>query len=197
MSPGRSRWLRAGVFAAWFAATSVPIGYLMAGHLAPAAVAEAPQAGDRWPERARGRWEALHVVARDCPCSGKAVAHLLERGAGTGIHERVWVTGQGAMDVSALAARGYDVDPAPADARAAAAGITAAPWLIVIAPDGRVAYSGGYRDGSAAREWDDVRMIAAAQRGEAPRARPVFGCALGQLRRHQDPLGLKWLRRLG
>jgi hypothetical protein len=186
----RGRRVAVAIFTVWAIATAVPLGVLMATHLAGIAPADAR--GSRWPVSGPG-WHVVHVSASGCPCSSAVLAHLAERGPLTGVREYVWVTGERRTPLPAL--KGFEVSAHDGETLAAR-GVTAAPWLVVVAPDGSVAYSGGYRRRSSSREWDDVAIVGEAQRGRDVAVRPVFGCATGaSIARAQDPVGVKWLRR--
>lgn len=162
----------------------------MASHLAGIV----PDRGEsrRWPVPGPG-WHVVHVTAPGCPCSSAVLEHLGERGALAGVREHIWVAGDRRTPLPAL--EGFEVS-ARDGVKLGELGVTAAPWLVVIAPDGSVPYSGGYRVRPSSRVWDDVAIVESVRMAREVPVRPVFGCATGaSIARAQDPVGVKWLRR--
>jgi len=99
---------------------------------------------------ATGEWRVVHALMLGCRCSAKRAAYIRHNNAGAG-EQIVW------MDP------GAPVKPF---------GLAGGPWLLVYAPDGRLAYSGGY--GGAV---DSHRAILAAlKRGDAPHVQNAFSC---------------------
>ena len=166
--------LQAAVFVAGVVLPSVLIGSLGASHVPfqpPVVQATGPST--------TGPWQVIHVVADGCACSNRVRAYLQRRRPLEGVRERM-VTIESA---SRLRLAGLDVE------------VTAAPVLIVLAPDGRVRYTGGYsRRRDAQDGFHDQEIIAALAQGRAVAPLPVYGCATShQLRARQDPFGLKAL----
>ena len=59
-------------------------------------------------------------------------------------------------------------------------GVEAAPILIVIDPSGVVRYAGGYTERKQGPVVADIRILRATERGDAPVALPIFGCAVSE-----------------
>ncbi|HEY4177276.1 MAG TPA: hypothetical protein VGM90_10605 [Kofleriaceae bacterium] len=140
-------------------------------------------------------WAAVHVFYRSCTCSKKTIEHLLSRGAEPGVDEVVVVaddTASAGPEDAALRARGYRVVVMrPADLRTRV-GVEAAPVLIVRAPDGALAYVGGYSRAKQDGHFADVAIIADARQSRSIDTLPVFGCATSaRLAAAVDPLGLE------
>lgn len=146
------------------------------------------------------KWRLVHVLAVDCPCS-KAVANALsDRRANPALLERI-----------VLLKTTDDADPRPLSDTLSAAGFTVearlsgqpiegqtidgGPWLLIVGPDGQVAYSGGY---AASRPkvgvpLQDLQLLERLKAGQPVEILPAFGCATDRkLQRQLDPLGLKY-----
>lgn len=139
-------------------------------------------------------WRAVHVLYRSCACSRRVLAHLRAGRRAAGVHDTVLlVDDEAAPDVAdeALRASGVRVEVIGREALAQRFGLEAAPTLVLLRPDGSVAYLGGYtrsKQGTLEHE-----QIVAALRAESPASRlPVLGCATSaRLTAALDPLGLR------
>lgn len=197
MSPLRPPGLGAGlIFVLWTTAVTLPITYLMAGHLLPLPwLRPAPLLEVRASSEPPGM---IHVLAAGCGCSLSASEYLLERGPQADIQETVWWVGEvmGDSTCERLQGRGYRVVKADPESIARSAGVTGAPWLLILGTGGNISYSGGY---SAARprspaDYQDLAVFRQVQRGESVARFPAFGCATApEVRRWTDPLRLKTL----
>ncbi len=170
------------LLAGWFVALLAIGAGQLARHLValPAAHADArtsrAMASLRAPDR-RERWLAVHVLYAACRCSQRIVEHLAHRGARADFDEVVlWV---GAPPPPSLAAAGYRVESLDA-ARLASLGIESAPLLVVVDPDDRVRYSGGYTERKQGPAPRDVELMTASRDGAAVAALPVLGCAVSE-----------------
>lgn len=126
---------------------------------------------------ATGEWQMVHILADGCTCSNRVRAYLKRRPGIQGVRERM-MPADGARRLR-LANREVD--------------LAAAPLLIVIAPDGRVRYAGGYsRRRDAQDGFHDQEILARLAAGEPVEPLPVYGCATSREMRSQlDPFGLK------
>lgn len=187
--------VRLAVVVVWLIGTTVPIGYLMAKHLAPLPSAGAPKIGAAWGATRQEGWQAIHILATECVCSRGVVAHLEKRGLLAGVHEQVWLIGQDTALTARLTGRGFGVQSYTADAVERMVGVVGVPWLVFVSPQNQVAYAGGYlgqlSDAGGyldAAIWRDIRQ------GQALTSQPVFGCPTSEaLKRRRDPLALKAL----
>lgn len=140
-----------------------------------------------------GRLRAIHVLYRECACSRRTIAHLLERRALPAADELVLAVdddGRAAPEDAALRAAGFAVRVVTPTALRARLGLEAAPVLIVARPGGQLAYLGGYNRHKQTRA-EDVELLAELGRGGDAPALPVFGCPTSaRLARALDPLGL-------
>ena len=102
-----------------------------------------------------GRWGAVHVVDRTCRTSRSVVAHLIERRAVATLDELVFVVdeeGATRREDIELVHAGYRVRVIPRMATSTSQSVMAAlpaPALIIVRPDGSLAYVGGHRRGTA------------------------------------------------
>jgi hypothetical protein len=174
----------------WVLATLIPGGYLMASHVIalpvpPANGLERALGGMRKPVE-RDRPLAVHVLLGTCGCSAQVLERLIARGPRADVVERVLMVEASANEpllVSARA-RGFSVEALDAQELALRYAIESAPMLMVLSPQGRLSYAGGY-----GRNLDVLDRVV---RGETVAALPVFGCAVSnRLKKTLDPLGLK------
>lgn len=173
---------------AWAGLVSVPLAMLMAQHLTPL---PAPEAG-AWP--ASGRWHVVHILAGDCPCSADVAAGLAGRHPQAGLQEEIWLIGNAPWGQE-LARAGFAVQPVSVEELQHRRGPEGAPWLLVIDPAGRIAYSGGHTGRPAGHHAPlrDVEICGAVQLGRTIEALPAYGCAVSaELRTRLDPLQLKY-----
>jgi hypothetical protein len=59
-------------------------------------------------------------------------------------------------------------------------GIEAAPLLVVLNPQGQLAYSGGYTQRKGGPEIEDTTILAKVQQAMPPTSLPIFGCAVSE-----------------
>ncbi|MCX6596398.1 MAG: hypothetical protein NTV70_08525 [Acidobacteria bacterium] len=171
---GRRAVFQSVVFAAGVVLPSILIASLGATH--------APFQAPLFDSRAgagSGQWQLIHVLADGCACSNRVRAYLKQRPGIDGVRERlVPVDGASRLRLANLSME-----------------ISAAPLLIVVAPDGRVRYAGGYSQRRDAQDgFHDREILAKLSRGSAVEPLPVYGCATSrQMRARLDPFGLKAL----
>lgn len=143
----------------------------------------------------RAGWRAIHLLAPDCGCSLTIARHLKSRGRVEGLDETVVLMGAASELQPVLKAADFAIELSAAAAVERKYGIVGGPWLLLIRPDGRIAYSGGY---APVRVHDGVRFqdLAIWERcrtGQSVDALPAFGCAASeQLQKALDPLQLKY-----
>ncbi|MCX6590914.1 MAG: hypothetical protein NTZ56_05260 [Acidobacteria bacterium] len=133
---------------------------LGAGHLPFTSPSSGPAGPDR--TAATGEWQMIHVLAEGCDCSNRVRAYLRRRPGIRGVRERM-VPADGARR---LRWANREVE------------LGAAPLLIVIAPDGRVRYAGGYSRRPDAKDGFHDQEILGRLAADVPvEPFPVFGCA--------------------
>jgi len=197
---GRSGLARAcggAGFAVWAVGASGLVAYLMALHAVPLPPAAGAPVHPTLAVMQTGRkvWRAIHVLAEGCPCSAAVADDLVSRGPAGELDETVYVAGGDGNDLERrLTGRGFRVRRVTSDLLLSGFAIRGAPWLVVVDPDGRVAYSGGYaaeRPGAGV-ELQDLSIIRQLRAGQRVAPLPAFGCAIDPaLRRAMDPLGLR------
>jgi hypothetical protein len=200
--PRRSPWravLRIA-FAIWVVSCVVAGSYMLAGHLL---TLPTPDITDLGLQRSavverrafqQGRWLAVHVLDQDCKCSLRVLDHLLADPRPAGVAERiVLIASEVSPDqVTAIRARGFDLDIVSPEELAARYHVEAAPLLIVIDPADTVRYVGGYTPRKQAADVRDVAVVEALRRGQRVEPLPTFGCAVGRsLKATVDPLGMR------
>ena len=177
------RW----VFWLWAPMPVVLVGLLLSGHLLTLPPPEAARL------RLEGNgWRALHVLALKCGCSRQVIDHLVERRARPGLSERVLFIGEDAATAARVRAAGYAFESIGAKGLEERYGIKGAPLLVVVDPQQRVVYSGGYSR-QPRGEPEDLAIFAKVKAIEPAQSFPLFGCAVSRsLQAQVDPLGLKY-----
>jgi hypothetical protein len=145
-----------------------------------------------------GHWRAVHLLSPGCGCSQRVLQHLAARGRLNGLDDDiVLISGpeppqpDASTNLAAIQSLGLSVRETTADALPASANLYGVPLLLLIAPDGHIAYRGGY----GPRGDQDQSLYAEVRRGLHPHPLPLLGCALGRrVRRRIDPFHLKYLQ---
>ncbi|MEM9693798.1 MAG: hypothetical protein AAGA56_14715 [Myxococcota bacterium] len=194
------RWLTRAALALWLVVTSVGAAYLMAGHLVELPVPQEKAEVDalaetltaRRPAESSGKFVAFHVLYRDCGCSQNVVERLLNESPAAGAVERVvWVGGDATIEPE-VRSRGYDFDLVAPDQLQERYGLVAAPVFVVLTPDDRVAYLGGYTSRKRGPQPRHREILAGLMNGLSADDLPVLGCAVGrELAEAIDPWGLR------
>jgi hypothetical protein len=197
-----SHW-RAGLrilFAVWVLCCVVGGGYLLSAHLL---TLPTPELTDLGPQRSavaqrrssqQGQWLAVHILDQDCKCSLRVLDHLLGEPRPRGVAERIVLIASevGPDRISAIHARGFDLDIVTPDQLADRYRVQAAPLMVVIDPADALRYVGGYTPRKQADDVRDVAVLEALRRGEPVEPLPTFGCAVGRsLRAKIDPFGIR------
>jgi hypothetical protein len=177
---------------AWFLVTSLVSATLLARHSVPLPSGTASDArlATLRPEGTSG-WLVVHVLYAKCACSVRIVRHLTERGPSQDARERVlWIGSEPALE-GELERAGFSRTVATADELMPRFGIDAAPLLVILDPQNRPRYRGGYTDRKQAYEVRDLELLREVMSDGAPSALPLFGCAVSQrLRELVDPFNL-------
>lgn len=185
---------------AWLACTAA-LGPLL---LAPHQPLPVPSVGNArvhagFAELLRGRqgWRMAHVLYRSCPCSRRTLDRLRASPRHAEVHELVLIVDDDAApgpDDQQLRARGFEVVVIDRETLLRRFGLEAAPVLVVLRPDGSLAYLGGYTRSKQGPVFEHERILSALRDQEPAAALPVFGCATSaRLANFLDPLGLnRW-----
>lgn len=172
--PRVSRWALPIFLGAWCGATAWLGAWTVAQHVVPLPAAHPSALG------AANRPRATHVLGADCGCSAAIGRDLAQRGPRVGWQEEVWLLNADDELAAALRRAGFAVHSREAETVARDQGIQGAPWLLLHAPDGTVAYSGGYarlRPGLPGYENLESDLMAAVATGAQPEALRAYGCA--------------------
>ncbi|HEX4810268.1 MAG TPA: hypothetical protein VH325_15115 [Bryobacteraceae bacterium] len=142
----------------------------------------------------RGSWRAVHLLAAGCACSRGVAEHLVSRGLLPGAREQVVFAGASPDLAGRLRHAGFRVYTMSQEDIVLQFGIVAAPLLVIISPQDRIRYAGGYTPGRDARTgYQDVAIWRQTVAGRDVAELPIYGCAVGhRLQRSLDPLGLKY-----
>lgn len=175
-------WVGRSVLAAWFVGMVVVGAGLLAKHLVALPTASAadvaPAMNALRTDSERGQWLAVHVLSADCRCSRRVAEHLAQSERPSDWKEVVLWVGDGPIDVH--------LDPAHFDVRhlsvadLVTTGVEAAPSLILVDPNGKVRYSGGYTDRKQGAFVADLKILRAVHEGESVAPLPLFGCAVSE-----------------
>jgi hypothetical protein len=140
----------------------------------------------------RGRWRMVHVMYSRCRCSQRILSHLFARGAMADAAERLVLVGAHAAYERRAHDAGFLVQVLTPTELGARWSMVAAPALLIAAPDGAVAYLGGYSERKQGLELRDRELLASARAGQRRAELPLFGCAVSKvLRERVDPFALK------
>lgn len=197
----RSSRLRAGLGSGLLWAWALGVSLVLAGLMAPHwTTLPRPEAGrsalPALAQQADGlRWTSYHVLFADCPCSRSVLVSLLDRGPQQGPDRRevLLLVGEATELAQRATAAGFELrELSPAQLQADY-GAEAAPLLLIAAPDGSLAYSGGHTQRRRAAALEDQRLLAELRSGRPVRPLPVYGCGISnELQSRLDPLGLKY-----
>lgn len=179
----------------WALLVTIPLASVMAWHLVPLPVPESRDAVHFSTET--GEWLAVHVFVAGCPCSSSVAEQVASRAPLPGGREMFAVLGTDDALTSTL--DDSHLQPLPdSDRIALQTQLTGGPCLLVLSPDGKVVYAGGYspRPPNRLTPIEDRQIWEEIRNGMVPAVRPMFGCAASQtLQQLQDPLGIKKLKR--
>jgi hypothetical protein len=140
------------------------------------------------------RWLVVHVLYASCRCSGAVVQHLVDTPRPRELAERILLVGSEPGVDAMLAGSALAVVRVSPDELAHDYGIAAAPMLLVVDPDGRLRYRGGYTDRKQGADIRDLEIIERLRAQDTVPPLPMFGCAVSeQLRALLDPLGVRTL----
>jgi hypothetical protein len=204
------RWEKTALAAAlvlvWALVALMPLSLMMVSHMVPLPAPERPDstanlqsatfsalaATNQQASPGHG-WKMIHVLVAGCPCSSFTAQSLAARKPSTECQETVFILGDRPDWQQTLLQSGFDVQPKDVDQLVKDTGIQGGPWLLLISPEGKIVYSGGYaaqrpRPGIILQ---DMNILHAALAGQRPPPYPAFGCAATPLLQGQlDPLGV-------
>jgi hypothetical protein len=199
----RARWklppaVTYALIAAWIAVALLGISSLAVPHMAAMPQAEGQARTIRALlelRRADSRRFVVHVIYRGCSCTERLFAHLVSRGAFADAEELVLFVGDDDAKRKAATGAGYRYVAVSAPELAERFGLEAAPVLFTFDASARLRYAGGYFDHPSTQTSLDESIYARVAAGEAPKALPIFGCAVSpRLQDSVDPLGIVYRR---
>lgn len=181
-----------GIILAWAVAMVTFMAWLMAGRLVPLPEPAAAVSGDQASAvlnmattnlPAAGRWRMVHILVAGCPCSSYTAQYLSTRKPVPDCQETVLVLGGSTDWEPSLTQAGFDVRDQDGEKLQRETGIAGGPWLLIISPGGKIAYSGGYatqrpRPGVTLH---DLELFQSARAHETVAAYPAFGCSAAPL----------------
>ncbi|HEY3804246.1 MAG TPA: hypothetical protein VGL61_16630 [Kofleriaceae bacterium] len=191
------RTLALAGLAAWLVIGTAVGGALLIRHLVPLPAPPRTDTALRDAVREllpqRG-WRAVHVMYRDCPCSQRTIAHLLASQRPAELAELVLIVDddrQSGPEDPRLRAAGFPVSVIAPDELRDRFHLEAAPVLIVMSPEGELAYVGGYNRHKQSAAYEDAAIVADVRARHDVAPLPVFGCATSaRLANEVDPLHL-------
>jgi hypothetical protein len=184
------RRLSSYAFWLWALLSLLVVASLMVTHTY-ALPTPAPSALEVEPD-AQARWQMLHVLYSRCRCSQRILAHLFARKAQPGVAERIVLVGASESLERQAHDAGYLVEVLTPEQLHERYALSAVPSFVVVAPDGRVAYLGGYTERKQGLEVEDLHIYERVRAGTRTSALPLFGCAVSEALRDQlDPLSLR------
>jgi hypothetical protein len=142
--------------------------------------------------RTAPRWTLVHVLYGRCQCSRLILEAITEGPRPPDVTEVVLAVDPGADWASRLGKRGATLTTTDQLGLERDYGIQGAPLLVVLDPDGAVAYSGGYTRRKQGPAIEDLAIVASLRAHAQPATLPIYGCATAnELARGIDPLGIK------
>lgn len=195
------QWAVGSVLLAWAGLMTVLVSCLMVGHWVslPHPTTDnsdwAVKLSDTTYGGATPHWLALHVLYADCPCSIRIMKQVVQREPNEGIRERVVLIGENDELAQSARAKGYEVDCVTPAQLMEQYGLESAPMLVVLDPDRRPQYAGGYTSRKQGPDIQDTAIIEALLAGQNVESLPVYGCAVSNgLKSIVDPLGMKYAK---
>ena len=199
-SPSIRRTLIASIlFLVWAVGVNGVIGSLMLGHLVSLPAATGPAGPKDFQRSSDEGWTVFHVLVNDCPCSESVSEHLVARGPLAGVTERIVFCGESNEGEHESLPGGFLTTAATAESLEEAFGVSGGPWMVVVAPDGSIAYSGGHSTGRdpVSRQYMDQTIVVELMEGREVAPLAAYGCAISdEWRQAVDPLGIKYRLRL-
>jgi hypothetical protein len=135
----------------------------------------------------------VHVLYAACRCSQRIFDHLFESARPSEYRETILLVGDDPSVAARASAAGFDLVAVTPQALATEFHIEAAPLLLVLDPDGRIRYAGGYSERKQGYEALDVEIMLGLMSGVAASELPLYGCGVSmELQAVLDPMGLKY-----
>ena len=139
-----------------------------------------------------GRWKAMHFLYSECPCSRRILKHLLAREPMQNIEEIIILVGPTETNLEQLKNSRFIFECVSPDELKCKYNVESAPLLLVLSPDHKIRYSGGYTTRKQGLTIQDISLIRRTVSGEAFQPLPVYGCGVSDaIKAITDPLGLK------
>jgi hypothetical protein len=139
----------------------------------------------------RASWLAAHVLYAGCRCSARVVDHLAQSSRIASVHEVVLWVGHDSQLETRLTTAGFRLLPIEPEALHQRFGVEAAPLLVVLDPNDRARYVGGYTTRKQGPDIQDRQILAALLGGATPEENPVLGCAVSsRLQTALNPIGV-------
>ncbi len=144
------------------------------------------------PDAAGESWTAVHVLYSGCRCSARVLDHLFESARPHGLDDVLLLVGDDASSVRRAKAAGFHVITLSPQELQERYGIVSAPLLLVLSPEHKLRYAGGYTQRKQGFANEDLEILEALQSGATPAELPLYGCGVSkELQQLLDPMGLK------
>ncbi|MFK8138692.1 MAG: hypothetical protein AB8E15_10055 [Bdellovibrionales bacterium] len=197
-----SKWVKT-LLLGWFVTVSVPLVYFHLWHNTslpqekPINMIELESYSSEGLAVDSKKWQKIHFITDKCLCSNDLAEYLVERGASKELNvmEKVIVVGKKSDFESRLNKKGFITQRISEEDLAAKYGITGVPLLVVISPEKKIEYYGGYdsRKINPGTDFKDTEILEQAMAGKSLGSLPKFGCAVSkELQATLDPFKLKY-----
>ena len=138
-------------------------------------------------------WTRVHVLFSDCGCSKRVFDALVDQPLASDATDVALLVGDAEAQASRAAEVGLTHVRLTTEDLEQQYGIVSAPLLLILAPDGSLAYAGGHTDRKRGFAIQSDALLERLRAGEEVEPLPVFGCGVSRdLQRQLDPLGLKY-----
>lgn len=189
-----------GVLVLWAVLVLVGGAYLMADHWI---VLPAPNNQDDKLQQAlaanrntdeQGQWLAVHVLYSKCTCSLRIIEHLFSQPRIPGIKEKIlFIDAPKPEWLTQAQANGFSYQELTPQQLHTTYNVSAAPLLVVVDPESKLRYVGGYTLSKQSADVKDLAIIGTLLAQQVVVPIPLFGCAISkELQKLIDPWGLKY-----
>ena len=182
------------VIGSWVLGTSAVMAILMAQHAAPflpPVHLESTAKNLAWDSQKKkglvAKVIAVHILDPRCSCSHKVLNSLAHLKHPFTQHIALLLSPPSPELKNKLEAIGVHIRQSTPEEAKKEFQLESVPWFVVLAPDLKILYSGGYAPG-AIRTEEDLRLkeiLTAASAGQPAEALPSFGCVTSEKLRKQ------------
>jgi hypothetical protein len=175
------------VFVIWFVIISVPLSILMAQHNLSFSIDVKSKIFA--PSK---NLNITQVLGAKCKCSRRIGRYLAEQTRPKNLIESIVVVDGELPNETDLLAKGFQISHVSVEGLKDSFNLESAPVLLIAGRDGKLKYSGGYKDIDQV-DSRDLEIISQVQDGRKVASFPVLGCALSPaLKTAMDPFQFKY-----